>query len=380
MASISQLVLSRTDSRKEGLPLYGFLGDNSDGNTNWTFRVFDSGHKIVGNPWGQATYSTAGHRFGITSDAMHAYNYSDFGNDITHSDLTTQGYDSWTCYNKSIYQTDQYPWGQYYSLSRTGYVTWNGYHQYTESMEFQIGWTKINHVLPEGIRPRRLFCNRRQTLRELNAGNNTSGQIQYYNYSTHMPVVTNTYAVSTGYNEKNKMLVMVHSSGETSETAKTITIFKSSVCLNKVKTIKEYFDNLTVTEYFTDTWATDNNKDWVTVVGNNGWVGFGQKTGNSMTYGVFNCNTGLSLGITGAARQFSTWQDFQGSTTTRYMSDQGSQYYTKFNHTWDGTWGMIHTPYYYYGPGLNAFCMSLENPRKFISVSQTKTSMRTARL
>jgi len=374
MASISQLVLSRTDSRKEGLPLYGFLGDNSDGNTNWTFRVFDSGHKIVGNPWGQATYSTASYRFGITSDAMHAYNYSDFGTDITHSDLTTQGYSSWVNYNKSIYQTDQYPWGQYYSLSRTGFVTWNSYHQYTESMEYQIGWTKLNHVLPEGIRPRRLFCNRRQTLRELNAGNNTSGQIQYYQYTTHMLNVSNTYAVSTGYNEKNKMLVMLHAGNETTSTAMTIHIFKSSVCLNKVKTIKEFFDNLTATEYFTDTWTTDNNKDWVTVVGNNGYVGFGQKYGNTKRYGVFNCNTGASLGITGAARQDGTWYTFQGSTTTSYMSDQGNQYYTKFNHTWDGTWGMIYSPYYYYGVGLNAFCMSLQNPRKFINVSQTKST------
>jgi hypothetical protein len=186
--------------------------------------------------------------------------------------------------------------------------------------------------------------------------------------------VTNTYAVSTGYNEKMKMLVMVHSGGETSETAKTIHIFKSTKDLNSVRKIKEYFDNLTHTEYFTDSWTTGNNKDWVTVVGNNGYVGFGAAYGNSMRYGVFNCNVGVSLGITGAARQFGSWQDFQGSTTTRYMSDQGNQYYTKFNHTWDGTWGMIHTPYYYYGPGLNAFCMSLENPRKFISVSQTKTS------
>ena len=374
MATISTLVLSKIDSRKEGLPLYGFLGDSGDGNGHWTFRVFDSGHKIVGNPWGQATHSTASYRFGITGDAMHAYNYSDFGTDITHSDLTTQGYSSWTNYNKSIYQTDQYPWGQYYSLSRTGYITWNGYHQYTESMEYQIGWTKLNHVLPEGIRPRRLFCNRRQTLRELNNGNNTSGQIQYYQYTTHMLDVTNTYAVSTGYNEKNKMLVMLHSGNETTSTAMTIHIFKSSVCLNKVNTIKEFFDNLTATEYFTDTWTTDNNKDWVTVVGNNGYVGFGQKYGNTMNYGVFNCNTGQSLGTTGAARQFSTWQAFQGSTTTSYSTNQANLYYTKFNHTWDGTWGMIYSPYYYYGVGLNAFCINLQNPRKFINVSQTKSS------
>jgi hypothetical protein len=47
---------------------------------------------------------------------------------------------------------------------------------------------------------------------------------------------------------------------------------------------------------------------------------------------------------------------------------------TKFNHTWDGTWGMIYAPYYYYGCGLNGWCMSLQNPRKFISVNETKSS------
>jgi len=374
MPRLLNLLQSRVDHRKEGLPLYGMVGDDGSGNGQWTFRIFDSGHKVVGNPWGGTGHSTTHHRFGICADAMHCYTHNDFGSDISHGDLTTETYTSYPRWNRSNYQCDQYPWAQYYTVSRSGDVSWQSYHQITSSMEFTIGWTKINHVLPEGIRPRRLFCNRRQTLRELNPGNNSNGQIQYYNYEAHMPVVTNTYAVSTGYNELRKMLVMVHSSGEGSETAKTVTIFKSTKCLNAVQKIKEYFDNLTHTEYFTDTWSTDNNKDWVTVVGNNGYVGFGQTTGNSMTYGVFNCNVGAGLGITGASRQFGAFQSFQGSTTTRYNCNQGNQYYTKFNHTWDGTWGMIHAPYYYYGPGLDAFCMSLENPRKFISVSQTKSS------
>jgi len=166
---------------------------------------------------------------------------------------------------------------------------------------------------------------------------------------------------------------MVHAGDESSNTSMVIHVFKSTSCLNKVRKIKTFFDNLTATEYFTDTWTTDNNKDWVTVVGNNGYVGFGQKYSNGGRYGVFNCNTGLGLGITGAARQFGSWQGFSGSTTTSYGANQGNQYYTKFNTTWDGTWGMIYWPYYYYGVGLNGFCMSLENPRKMIQVSQTKS-------
>ena len=374
MARLLNLLQSRTDHRKEGLPLYGQQGDSGDSNGQMNFRVFDSGHKIVSTPWGGTGHSTSHHRFGICGDAMHSYTNNDFGDNTTHADLTTQGSGSWVNWNKSVYQCDQYPWAQYYTLSRNGDYTFQSFHNLGESMEFTVGWTKINHVLPEGIRPRRLFCNRRQTLRELNPGNNASGQIGYYNYTSHMLSVVNDYAVSTGYNESTKTLVMVHSSGEGSETAKTIHIFKSSKDLNSVSTIKEFFDNLTATEYFTDTWTTGNNKDWVTVVGNNGYVGFGCKYGNSKRYGVFNCNTGASLGITGAARQFGAWQDFQGSTTTSYHSDQGNQYYTKFNHTWDGTWGMIYSPYYYYGVGLNAFCINLQNPRKFINVSQTKSS------
>jgi len=224
MPRLLNLLQSRVDHRKEGLPLYGMVGDDGSGNGQWTFRIFDSGHKVVGNPWGGTGHSTTHHRFGICADAMHCYTHNDFGSDISHGDLTTETYTSYPRWNRSNYQCDQYPWAQYYTVSRSGDVSWQSYHQITSSMEFTIGWTKINHVLPEGIRPRRLFCNRRQTLRELNPGNNSNGQIQYYNYEAHMPVVTNTYAVSTGYNELRKMLVMVHSSGEGSETAKTVNI------------------------------------------------------------------------------------------------------------------------------------------------------------
>ena len=36
-------------------------------------------------------------------------------------------------------------------------------------------------------------------------------------------------------------------------------------------------------------------------------------------------------------RVYIGWQDFNGSTTTSYGATQGSQYYTKYNTTWDGT-------------------------------------------
>jgi hypothetical protein len=206
----------------------------------------------------------------------------------------------------------------------------------------------------------------------MNMGNNSCAAFDHYDYSSHM-LSSKTYAIGTGYNEKNKMLVMVHSSGTGGDTDKTIHIFESSKCLNHVKRIKDYFDNLTSTEYFTDTWDTDNNRDMTVCVGNNKWVGFGHKYNNSMRYAAFNCANGNSLVTTGSGRIYVGWQDFQGSTTTSYGAQQGPQYYTKYNTTWDGTWGMIYSPYYYYSCGINAFCMSIDNPRKFISINQTKS-------
>ena len=378
MATLSNLLgggsAGAIDHRKEGLPLFGLWGDDGGGNSNVTYRVFDSGYKMVGSPWGAVCNSTTNYRFGMLGDATHAYSQSDHGTDVSHADLTSQQYDSWTNWLKSLYQCDQYPHAQYYTSSRDGYSSFHSYHHASSMFEFQVGWTKINMVLPEGCRPRRMFCNRRRSLREQNVGNNACANIDHYLYTSHLLDTTNTYASGTGYNEKNKMLVMVHSADEGSNTAKTIHVFKSSKDLNQCNRIKDYFDNLTATEYFTGTWTTDCNKDMTVVVGNNGWVGFGHKNGNSMRYAAFNCNTGLGLGTTDAARIFDSWQDFSGSTTTSYGANQGAQYYTKFNHTWDGTWGMIYAPYYYYGPGLNAFCMSIENPRKFISVNETKSS------
>ena len=150
-------------------------------------------------------------------------------------------------------------------------------------------------------------------------------------------------------------------------------IFKSGKNLNSVKKIKEYFDALTSVEYFTDSWPLNNNKNWCVVVGNNDWVGFGAKNGNTKKYCAFDCSIKGAAFITGPSRRYLDWQDFAGSTTTSYSAENGNQYYTKFNTTWDGKWGIIYSPYYYYGPGINAFAMSLENPRKFISINQTKS-------
>lgn len=377
MASLSNLLGGGTtvDHRKEGLPLFGIWGDNSDQNHNVNYRIYDSGFNNVGSPWAAVCNSTTNYRFGMLSDASHSYTYNDHGTDVSHCDLTSQSYTSWTCYLKSMYQCDQYPWAQYYTSSKDGFISWHSYHQMSSSFEFTTAWTKLNHVLPEGIRPRRLFTNRRQTMREFNGGQAAgNGQIDYYDYTTHMLDVTNTYATGTGYNEKNKTLVMVHSGDEGSNTAKTIHIFKSTKCLNKVDRISEFFTNLESTEYFTDTWTINSNKNICVVPGNNGWCGFGYKHGNGMKYAAYNCLNGQSLGTTAAARVYIGFQDFAGSTTTSYSAENDAYLYTKFNTTWDGTWGMIYGSYYYYGVGINGFCMSLENPRKFISINQTKSS------
>ena len=378
MATLSNLLgggsAGAIDHRKEGLPLFGLFGTSGDQNDHMTYRIFDSGFKIVGSPWGAVCNSTTNYRFGILGDASFAYSKDDFGTDIGHQNFSSEGWSDYPRYWKSVYQCDQYPHAQYYTSSRDGFYTFHSFHSYDTNFEYDNGWTKLNHVLPEGVRPRRIFCNRRNSIREITVGNHSCAAFDHYDYSSHKLDNSDTYAIGTGYNEKNKMLVMVHSSNESSSTSKTIHVFESSKCLNHVKKIKDYFDNLTSTEYFTGTWDTQNNRDMTVAVGNNKWVGFGHKYNNSMRYAAFNCQNGQSLGTTGSARIYVGWQDFNGSTTTSYGANQGPQYYTKYNTTWDGTWGMIYAPYYYYACGINGWCMSIENPRKFISINQTKSS------
>ena len=376
MSNLSTLLAgatTATDPRKEGLPLFGLFGQNSDQNHHLNYRIFDSNFKQVNTPWGAVCNTTTNYRFGMLGDASHAYWGSDHSTNIGHANLTTEGWTSWTAWNKSIYQIDQYPHAQYYTSSRNGAISWHSYHNISSSFECQNGWTKLNMVLPEGIRPRRIFCNRRFSLREM-SGLHGTANFDHYDYTPHLLKTDQTYATGTGYNEKMKMLVMVHSGDEGANTSKTIHIFRSKKDLNACTKIKEFFDDLISTEYFTDTWTNQSVKDWCVVVGNNGWVGFGLKQGNSKRYCAFDCNVkGVGIDITGASRRYLDWQTFSGSTTTSYGAWSRHQYYTKFQTTWDGTWGMIYSPYYYYGPGINAFAMSLENPRKFISLSQTHT-------
>jgi hypothetical protein len=365
---------SVVDPRKEGLPLFGLLGQDGSGNQNWNYRVFDSAFRNVGSPWGSFSNSTTNYRAGILADPSHGYSMNDHGDNVGAVNFSSEGYNSYSAFNRSGYQVDQYPHAMYYTASREGHISWQSYHNMTGSFEFQVGWTKINQVLPEGCRPRRIFCNRSFSLRE-QSGNNQLANMDHYDYSSHLDSTqaANDIAVGTGYNEKTKTLVMIHSNGETSNQPKTIHIFKSAVDLNSVTRIKDFFDNLTSTEYFTDSWSQQDNKDHIVIVGNNGFVGFSRKEGNGVTYGVFDCNNGTGLGTTGASRQFGSWQSFQGSTTTSYGANQGAQYCTKFNTTWDNTWGLIYNPYYYYGVGIAGWAVNLENPRKFIGVSQTKS-------
>ena len=264
MATLSNLLGGSggtIDHRKEGLPLFGLFGTSGDQNSHMTYRIFDSGFKMVGSPWGAVCNSTTNYRFGILGDASFAYSKDDFGTDIGHQNFSSEGWSDYPRYWKSVYQCDQYPHAQYYTSSRDGFYTFHSFHSYDTNFEYDNGWTKINHVLPEGVRPRRIFCNRMNSLREITVGNHSAAAFDHYDYTSHKLDNTDTYAIGTGYNEKNKMLVMVHSSDTGSSTSKTIHIFESSKCLNHVTKIKEYFDNLTSTEYFTDTWTTENNRD-----------------------------------------------------------------------------------------------------------------------
>ena len=55
-------------------------------------------------------------------------------------------------------------------------------------------------------------------MREMNPGQAAgNGPFDHYDYTSHMLNTTQTYATGTGYNEKNKMLVMVHSGDDRCE-------------------------------------------------------------------------------------------------------------------------------------------------------------------
>ena len=69
-----------------------------------TYRIFDSGFKMVGSPWGAVCNSTTNYRFGILGDASFAYNMNDFGTDMGHDRLTSQTYTTGQYYWKSMYQ------------------------------------------------------------------------------------------------------------------------------------------------------------------------------------------------------------------------------------------------------------------------------------
>ena len=208
MSNLSTLLggtTETTDPRKEGLPIFGLLATESTQNHHMTYRIFDSSFRNVGSPWGGFTGTTSNYRCGVVADASHAYSMSDHGTDH-NINLTTESYTSWTNYSKSIYQIDQYPHAQYYTSSRNGAISWHSYHNISSSFECQNGWTKLNMVLPEGIRPRRIFCNRRFSMREI-SGLHGTANFDHYDYTPHLLKTDQTYATGTGYNEKMKMLV-----------------------------------------------------------------------------------------------------------------------------------------------------------------------------
>ena len=72
MATLSNLLgggsAGAIDHRKEGLPLFGLFGTSGDQNDHMTYRIFDSGFKIVGSPWGAVCNSTTNYRFGVYKD------------------------------------------------------------------------------------------------------------------------------------------------------------------------------------------------------------------------------------------------------------------------------------------------------------------------
>lgn len=348
------------DARKEGYPVFNQWG--GAGNQNWICTNYDSHFQPVNSPWAAAANSTTSYRFGLLGDPMIGYSNIDFAN--ADSQLSSQGYTSWNQWQQSLHQNDQYPQSAYGSVSALGMPLFYSLHNSGASTKLQKGYMLINQVMPEGIRPRRFFGMYDNTFMEYAGLTQMNQNIDSIDLSTYATSRTATEGRgSAGYNENTRTLVTIHSNNTT---AWTITKFVGKVDLNSCETLEEFFNNATVTEYNHSAQANDAEAryDKAIVVGDNNRIGVSYRIGNDM-YGEV-------IDLSDAGEATITLTTIGG--TTSYGMNQGVQYYTKVNTTWDGKWAAAYQPYYYYGCGIVAYIFSTEDPRRNFRIQNTTTA------
>jgi len=362
MAKLSTIVAGAVDPRIEGYPLFNMYGGdfNSQGATSLNL---DSQFQVVSAPWGAVATTTVTQQYGMMGDPMFAYSNPGADAGVTNSVMTTQTLSHYGSFTQSLHQNDQYPQALFGSVSATGAQRFNQFIS-GAGTKGVLGGKLVNHVMPEGMRPRRNFSMHHNTFYESPGLTRLDTIIDSFALNTKSISRTKTVGIgSVGYNENTKTLVTIHSANSTACTA---TKFVSTVNLNTCASLAEFFAAATVTEFEITMQTADgqNYSDKVVVVGDNGWVGISYRNSNSLYASTYDLSGG-----NGAVVHFTSVNG-----TTSYGVSQGAAYYTKMNLTWDGKWAAAYTPYYYYGCGMLCHIFSTEDPRRCVHALQTSAS------
>lgn len=363
MATLSSVVKRNVvDPRKEGYPCFGLWGSDG-GNQVSVFRVFNSDFQIMSPPYGSTAQSTSNYQFGMSGDAMYAYSQSDAGSMYqTQSTLSTNGLTT-TAANASLYAKDQFPVGAFSDCGPNGYMSGNSI--YGSSTRYTgAGRYLIDQILPEGVRPRRYFCVNANSFWESQSLHNIESQKSSVTLNTYRTANTRTQSYGSAcYNEKTKTLVTTHGDGTGTL---DVNVFKSTVDLNSVASVVEFFAAATVTSCtISTTNSTDGAYDRPIVLGDNGNFMMGYRSGNSLI--------GYHVNIANIASPVVTTLNTVSGTTSYGMSTD-VRCSTRLQTTWDGKWAIIYQSYHYYGNGVCAYIVSIEDPQRYFTLLNTDTT------
>lgn len=343
------------DPRKEGYPCFGiYAGDN--GASYMNSSVYNSSFQIISPPYTSVNITTAtSYAGGMVGDAM--YGVSGDEAYSTQTSFSTQA--SGGVFSASMHQIDQYPMALTYDCSSLGYRTGLSLHQISQS-KFSNSVYLINQVLPEGVRPRRFFCMLDNDFYEVHSLAAMVSKTDRVNLSTYRVASANTDGYGSAcYNEKTKTLVVTHG---TASTATTFNIFKSTtVDLNSCNTLTDFFASCVVTGFTLarTTYHAESRYDRCILVGDNDLIFMSYRVGNNLQADLINPSTQVKTALATV------------TGTTSYGQQQGAAYDTKFNLTWDGKWAVLYQPYYYYGNGICAYVVSVEDPTRYFTYLYT---------
>lgn len=363
MSTLSSIVKRNVvDARKEGYPCFGIWANDGNSNTITNFRVFNSDFQIISPPHGGVTNTTASYTFGMAGDASYGYSADALAYFSTISEIAN-GTMTNTASNSSIYCKDQFPVGMYADCSAAGYMSGNSIYA-SSSLATGAGRFLIDQILPEGVRPRRYFCVNGNSFWEAPSLQNIESIKSSVTLNTYRTANTRTQSWGSAcYNENTKTLITTHGNGTTSI---DVNVFKSTVDLNSVASVVEFFAAATVTScVITISYDVTNAQDRAVVLGDNGNFVVAYRTANNLT--------GYHVNISNIASPVVTALNTVVGTTS-YGSNTDVKCSTKLQTTWDGKWAIIYQAYYYYGSGVCAYVVSTEDPQRYFTILNTSSS------